>query len=521
MNKTARDLAEEYLADVLDPAEADDYVQLLLRDDDAIRELLAASRRELVLRSALKVTLSAPAQRSTRRRAPAPAHGFRWAIAAAAAALLAVGLYLALSDSAPPEQPIIKVGPKAPAPKPTPEPRPAPDAPPEKPQPPPAQKPKIDRESIDRDLLEASERAKNNPAPAPAPTPVPEPKPEPQAPVPPAPEPQRPTPPSPQPVVKPTETVIARIDAVAGDVRLVPGGAAVAKSDLHRGQSLETRSRSSMTFTFIDGSTFDLGPDTHISQVQTDGGRKIVLEKGTLRGTVAKQPKDQPLLIATPHGEAKVLGTVLRIHVDPDPRKGTKLDVTEGRVELKNLAGRKVSVDAGNTATAAAGAPLVASFLEMDGWLRNTRNTAGNTGYGELEIADDPLETGKKCFRLSYPTTLQGVVLTLPTRIPLSEFDGISFEVYIPVDSPKGVVLDSEFSDSKNSFATTNQVTVKRGSWQPVTFKPNDYMGIRQLEGFVIRMYICELLPGVAADAAPTHTVYYRKLQIRRTPPPK
>ena len=45
--------------------------------------------------------------------------------------------------------------------------------------------------------------------------------------------------------------------------------------------------------------------------------------------------------------------------------------------------------------------------------MRNVRNAAGSTGYGELEIADDPLDAGRKCFRLSYPTTLQGLVLPL------------------------------------------------------------------------------------------------------------
>lgn len=528
--KNFRDLAEEYLADVLSPSEAEEYARLLLHNDDAVRELQAAAGRELALRNALQATAGSQARRSVRRVDPSRAGIYRWAGVAAAAALLAAGLYSAMRPTPEPvDQRSAKTPPKAPSPKPAPERPRMTEAVPEKPLAPPTAPPsdeklRRDRESVERDLLEARDRARNNAVPSKS-------DPEPPPPTPPSPpsspEPGKrpPTPAAPagdRPA--PTEAVIARIETVTGEVRLLSRGAALpatAKTDLHAGQGLETRSKASLSFTFPDGSKFDLEPGTLISQIQADSGRKILLEKGTLRGVVSKQPKDQPLVIVTPHGDAKVLGTVLRVHVDPDPKKGTKLDVIEGKVELRNLAGKKVTVDSGSTATAAAGAPLAAGFLELDGWMRNVRNPAGNTGWGEVEIGEDPLEPGRKCFRLSYPTTLQGLLLTLPERIPIAEFGGLTCDVLIPNESPRGIVLDSEVADPRENFSTTNQVTVKRGSWQPVTFKPSDYKGLAQLDGFVTRIYVCELIPGMAANAAPTHDFYLRRLQVKRITPPK
>ena len=89
--------------------------------------------------------------------------------------------------------------------------------------------------------------------------------------------------------------------------------------------------------------------------------RRLLLVKGSVKAEVAKQP--EPMLFSTPHGEARVLGTVLRLHVDLDPKKGTHLEVEEGKVELRNPAGKAVLVEAGHQAVAAAGAPLAAKPL--------------------------------------------------------------------------------------------------------------------------------------------------------------
>jgi hypothetical protein len=69
------------------------------------------------------------------------------------------------------------------------------------------------------------------------------------------------------------------------------------------------------------------------------------------------------MIFATPHGDAKVLGTTLRLSVDP---KGARLDVEEGKVEFRNLAGKAVLVESGHYAVAAAGTEFVAKMFPVD-----------------------------------------------------------------------------------------------------------------------------------------------------------
>ncbi len=64
-------------------------------------------------------------------------------------------------------------------------------------------------------------------------------------------------------------------------------------------------------------------------------------------GRVAKQAV--AMTIGTPHGEARVLGTELRLVVDGS---STRLEVTEGRVQLRRSDGRAADVPAGHFAVA-------------------------------------------------------------------------------------------------------------------------------------------------------------------------
>jgi hypothetical protein len=66
--------------------------------------------------------------------------------------------------------------------------------------------------------------------------------------------------------------------------------------------------------------------------------------------------------VATPHGEARVLGTVFRLVVDP---ASTRLEVREGKVRLTRES-KSVDVPAGQYATAGAGTSLAARSLSPD-----------------------------------------------------------------------------------------------------------------------------------------------------------
>jgi outer membrane biosynthesis protein TonB len=209
------------------------------------------------------------------------------------------------------------------------------------------------------------------PAPQPEVVPVPkpeEPKPIAPAPLPPAPKPEEPKPAPPEPpkeAPKPeptrvVKTVVAKLDKVEGDVR-VDGKPAVAGQEAENVTTGPTKSRASIVL--ADGTRLGLDADASLKEIiKGTKGTRIVLTQGTLTADVAKQPADQPLVIATPQAEARVLGTVFRLVVDAG---STRLEVREGKVRLTREA-KSVDVSAGQFATAGAGTPLTAKSLSPD-----------------------------------------------------------------------------------------------------------------------------------------------------------
>jgi len=207
------------------------------------------------------------------------------------------------------------------------------------------------------------------PAPAPkpespkiveAPAPPPAPKPEEPKTVPPPPELEKPK-------VEPTQVVrvvaVAKLDRVDGDVR-VDGKPAKAGQDLVAENALATGpTKGRAGVTLADGTRFTLEADGAVpSIVKGPKGVRVTLTQGTLGADVAKQAPDQPLTIVTPHGEARVLGTVFRLIVD---QASTRLEVREGKVRLTREA-KSVDVSAGQVATAGAGVPLAPRSLSPD-----------------------------------------------------------------------------------------------------------------------------------------------------------
>jgi hypothetical protein len=98
-----------------------------------------------------------------------------------------------------------------------------------------------------------------------------------------------------------------------------------------------------------DGTLLTLAPDTVVTEIQRGPkGTRILLERGSLTGDIEKQPADQPLVFVTPHAEARVLGTVLRIGIEGG---ATRLEVRQGRVRLSKE-GRSLDVATGQYAMA-------------------------------------------------------------------------------------------------------------------------------------------------------------------------
>jgi ferric-dicitrate binding protein FerR (iron transport regulator) len=157
-----------------------------------------------------------------------------------------------------------------------------------------------------------------------------------------------PTPPPPAPVD--TQVIVAKVDRVEGQVFVLARKgrtAAVSGQELPAGVGLECGDRSYAIVSYPDRTRLEVTGNTVVRDLFDAAGKQLYVEKGAVKAEVTKQPKDKPMIFGMPHGEAKVLGTVLRLSVEP---KSASLDVEEGKVELRNLAGKTVDVPAGRTA---------------------------------------------------------------------------------------------------------------------------------------------------------------------------
>jgi len=152
---------------------------------------------------------------------------------------------------------------------------------------------------------------------------------------------------------------LAFLEQVEGDVNSVEGERKLPARQgqiLSPGQGVETGAwPSSGVLGFEDGTRLEIGAETRLAGIHLDRGRRLSLRKGILRAAVAEDAKGGPLLVDTPHGEAKGSGVTVRIFVDPDPKRGTYLAVEAGRLNLKTPAGATAVLESGQCAVLAEG----------------------------------------------------------------------------------------------------------------------------------------------------------------------
>lgn len=211
-----------------------------------------------------------------------------------------------------------------------------------------------ERERVERELREATALAQK-PQPA---TPDATPKDTPSS---------RPPAPAEVPSTRAAEGVVATVEEVEGDTfRLTQQGKVplAAGAKILSTEGVESgRGPSRIVLRFPDKTRVDLGALTLLENLSAAPGKRLTLTQGTLRAVVTKQPKGEPMIVSTPRGTAKVLGTTLRLVVDPDPKKETRLEVEEGKVEFKDLAGKVVLVESGHVAVSGTGTDLVSRVL--------------------------------------------------------------------------------------------------------------------------------------------------------------
>lgn len=269
-----------------------------------------------------------------------------WVPAVATAAVLAVVTVLVVtlsSGDAPPSEP---PGPVVAAPPP-PERPPLPPEPASAKEPPRAGTPRPPEAKTEDELRKKAEEAFRKPAEV-AKEPGRTPPPAPRAQERPAPPPPPETPPAPA-----TRIAVAKVERVEGEVRGIRAG-----QDLTAGQSAETGAGGAAVIAYGDGTRLELGPETSAREL-LDAPKRLLLPRGTVAADVPRQP--QPMVVRTPHAEARVLGTSFRISVDP---LTTRLEVKTGKVRLTRLSdGKAVDVSSGQVAVAAVGVELAARPL--------------------------------------------------------------------------------------------------------------------------------------------------------------
>jgi len=167
--------------------------------------------------------------------------------------------------------------------------------------------------------------------------------------------------------------VIATLERVRGEVFVITKDAeekAEVGATLSSGQGVRSRGPASHALLrYPDGTELQLGGETTLERLENgDRGQQLFLARGTLRGSIAKQPVGRPMVFSSPHARATVLGTRLRLVVEPKAKGASRLEVEEGSVRLTNTRdGAVLDVPAGSFAVAAPDVKLVAQPLRTTG----------------------------------------------------------------------------------------------------------------------------------------------------------
>lgn len=333
MSGDFEDRIERYLAGAARPEEVEALERRVAEDPDAARALLAAARRNLALRKALRARGAAARAGRAFRAAPRRAVR-RLAFAGIAAAAAAVAVVLLVHDSLPSlPAPVSRAVPSTSVP----------DSGRRTESPP---MPPIPAEQM-------------RPAPGVEPTPPKVPPPPPSKP--PAEPPPPPTPPAPARVppapLPPTVAAAAEVTLARGAVFVLDAGAAAparAGQAIRAGQGLRTDRESTARIAFPDGSVLELEGETTVERLSEGPRREARLAAGAVSARVRTRPAGQAFVLVTPHAEIAVLGTEFRVSVRPAQ---TGVAVLEGRVQVSGAQGRAVTASAGQFVRAAAGAP--------------------------------------------------------------------------------------------------------------------------------------------------------------------
>jgi hypothetical protein len=144
------------------------------------------------------------------------------------------------------------------------------------------------------------------------------------------------------------------------------------KESLAASDGIVVDSRARAAVTYWDGTRMELSGDvgrlwmskhaaSNRASTQEGQDRCVLLESGTLEVAAARQHKNQPLVLMTPHAVVEVLGTKFVLNVGANE---TRVTVLEGKVRfIRATDQQSISVGANEYAVATPSAELVAKPL--------------------------------------------------------------------------------------------------------------------------------------------------------------
>jgi len=199
------------------------------------------------------------------------------------------------------------------------------------------------------------------------------------------------------------------VDAAEGDVYVVRESAREklrAGQPLQAGLSLEVAgARGRLVVGYPDGSRFEISGPGAVKDLREDAaGKHVYIVRGRVTAEVV--PQARPMVFQTPQAEARVLGTLLSLSVDP--KGSTRLEVRQGKVRFAKPSGAKaVDVSGGEYSLAAEGRELGVAKLEtlwrlLDGHEDALVWTSGGNDPMSLSLSGEQAASGRRSLKFSY-----------------------------------------------------------------------------------------------------------------------
>lgn len=165
---------------------------------------------------------------------------------------------------------------------------------------------------------------------------------------------------------------IGRLENVAGDVRVASADsqfrAITSDAEINSGDTIRTwGSESAATLVYGDGTRLVLVGDTSVTCAE-EAYKSVVVHHGTLAASVQPQPRNRPMVLATPAAKVQVVGTQFLVNARANR---TDLSVTEGRVRVTRVSdGQAIDVFNGEQAVITGGHQLVVQEIALlaDSW---------------------------------------------------------------------------------------------------------------------------------------------------------